>query len=347
MHSLCSSRQERRNFMRRIMFVLCGLMFVVPQMARSADEVVATVGERKITRSELEKHVKPKLVQLDNQRFQVLQEGLEELVADELYKLEAKTRGISVDALVKQELEAKVGEPSQEEIEKLYDDNKEDLEGQSLEQLRPQLVQYLKQQKLAERHQQFLGELRKKYKTTVALKPPVVEVGDGGRPSRGPASAPVTIIEFSDYECPFCKRASSTVAEVLRHYGDKVRFVHRDFPLSFHQHARLAAEAAACANAQGKFWEYHDRLWKAQDLSEPSLKGLAKEIGLDEGKFAECLKTKPHSAAIDRDLEEGTAAGVNGTPAFFINGRMLSGAQPFEAFKQLIDEELSRAEKKS
>ncbi|GIW43378.1 MAG: oxidoreductase [Candidatus Binatia bacterium] len=333
--------------MKLVLVLALVLVAAWPRGGWGTDEVVATVGERKITRAELEKHVKPKLVQLENQRFQVLQEGLDELVADELYKLEAKARGISVEQLVKQELEEKVGAPTQEEVQKLYDDNKEDLEGQSLEQIRPQLVEYLRQQKLAERHQQFLGELRKKYKTTVSLKPPVVEVGDGGRPAKGPASAPVTIIEFSDYECPFCKRAAGTVAEVLRHYGDKVRFVHRDFPLNFHQHARLAAEAAACAHAQGKFWDYHDRLWKAEDLSESGLKALAKDTGLDEGKFAECLKSKPHSAAIDRDIEEGTAAGVNGTPAFFINGRMLSGAQPFEAFKQVIDEELRRAQRKS
>jgi protein-disulfide isomerase len=332
--------------MRRWFLLGCTLALLWPKLGTAADEVVATIGERKITRAELEKHVKPKLMQLEAQRFQVLQEGLEELVANELYSLEAKARNISVDELVKRELEAKVGEPSTEEVQKLYDDNKDELEGQTLEQLRPQLIQYLKQQKMAERHQEFLEELRKKYKATTTLQPPVVQVSDGGRPARGPASAPVTIIEFSDYECPFCKRASSTVAEVLRHYGDKVRFVHRDFPLNFHQHARLAAEAAACAHAQGKFWEYHDRLWKAEDLSESGLKSLAKETGLDATKFDECLQKKPHTAAIDRDIEDGTAAGVNGTPAFFINGRMLSGAQPFEAFKQVIDEELKRAAEK-
>lgn len=326
--------------------VLCALVTLGRQSSVAAEDVVATIGERKITRAELEKHVKPKLMQLEMQRFQVLQEGLDELVANELYEMEAKARKIPVEELVKQELEAKIAEPSDEEIRKLYEDNKDDLEGQTLEQLRPQLVQYLKQQKLSERHQQLLGELRQKYKATTMLKPPVVAVSDGGRPARGPASAPVTIIEFSDYECPFCKRASATVAQVLQHYGDKIRFVHRDFPLNFHEHARLAAEAAACANAQGKFWEYHDRLWKADDLSETGLKTLAKATGLDASKFEECLRTKPHAAAIDRDIQDGTAAGVNGTPVFFINGRPLSGAQPFEAFKQIIDEELSRAQQK-
>lgn len=311
------------------------------------EEIAATVGDRTITREQLEKHVKPKLVQLEMQRYQVLQEGLEELIANQLYELEAKARGISLEQLVKQELEAKVSAPSDQEIQKLYDENKEDLEGQTLEQLKPQLSEYLRQQKLAERHQAFLDELKKKYKTTVSLRPPVVQVSDGGRPSRGPAKAPVTVIEFSDYECPYCKRASTTVAQVLQHYGDKIRFVHRDFPLSFHQHARLAAEAAACANAQGKFWDYHDRLWKADQLSEARLKEIAKDSGLDLAKFEDCLTKKPHAAEIDRDIADAQEAGVNGTPAFFINGRMLSGAQPFEAFKQIIDEELARSAPKS
>lgn len=323
------------------------LLFAAGPARLLAEETVATVGSRTITMSQLEKHVKPKLVQLDQQRHQILQEGLDELIANELYEQEAKARGISVDELVKNELEAKITPPTDEEIQKLYDDNKEELEGQPFEQLKPQIAQYLRQQKLSERYEAFLAELKKKYKTTVSLKPPVVQVSDGGRPARGPAKAPVTIIEFSDYECPYCKRASSTVAEVLKHYGDKVRFVHRDFPLSFHQHARLAAEAAACAHAQGKFWEYHDRLWKADDLTEPKLKELAKAVGLDSAKFDECLAKKPHAADIDRDIADAQAAGVSGTPAFFINGRMLSGAQPFESFKQMIDDELARAGKQS
>lgn len=322
-------------------------LFATGPAQLAADETVATVGSRRITLSQLEKHVKPKLVELEQQRHQILQEGLDELVANELYEQEATSRGISVEELVKSELEAKIAQPTDEDIEKLYNDNKEELEGQPLEQLKPQIANYLRQQRISERHEAFLGELKKKYKTTVSLKPPVVQVSEAGRPARGPAKAPVTIIEFSDYECPYCKRASQTIAEVLTHYGDKVRFVHRDFPLSFHQHARLAAEAAACAHAQGKFWEYHDRLWKAEDLSEPKLKEIAKALGFDSAKFDECLANRPHAAEIDRDISDAQAAGVNGTPAFFVNGRMLSGAQPFESFKQLIDEELARAGKQS
>ena len=312
-----------------------------------ADDTVATVGAKTISRSDLDKHVKAKMVQVENQRYKVLSEGLDELIANELYEQEAKARNIAVAELVKQEVEAKVNDPSDDEIKKVYEENKDELEGQTLETVKPQIVQYLKQQQLADRNQQFIEELRKKYKTTVALKPPVVNVTDGGRTARGKAGAPVTIIEFSDYECPYCKRAFGTVEQVLKTYGDKIRFVHRDYPLPFHENARPAAEAALCANAQGKFWEYQDKLFPSEDLSETKLKSLAKDVGLDGAKFDECLAKKPNSATIEKDMADGTEAGVNGTPAFFINGRMLSGAQPFEKFKEIIDDELTRAGQKS
>src|SRR5438093_684274 len=188
-----------------------------------------------------------------------------------------------------------------------------------------------------------LEELKQTHKTTVALRPPVIEVATAGRPERGGgAKAPVTIIEFSDYQCPFCGRAESTVDEVMKHYGNKVRLVYRDFPLPMHAQARPASEAASCANAQGKFWEYHATLFANQTaLGEDQLKEYAKNVGLDAAKFDQCLKDKPFKAAIDKDVADGEKVGVNGTPAFFINGRMLSGALPFDKFKEVIDEELT------
>ena len=131
--------------------------------------------------------------------------------------------------------------------------------------------------------------------------------------------------------------------QVLKTYGDKVRFVYRHYPLEFHANARPAAEAAACAAGQGKFWEYHDKVFASADLSETKLKAIAGEIGLDQGKFDECLAKKEFKAQVDEDMAAASAVGVTGTPAFFINGRMLSGAQPFEKFKEIIDEELARS----
>ena len=308
-------------------------------------ETVATVGDTPISRETLEKHVKPKLVEVENQRYEVLNEGLDELISEQLLEKEAKARNVTTEQLVAVEITAKVAAPTDAEIQKVYDDNKAQLQGQTLEQVKPRIVEFLKQQKGAERQQAFLTELKGKYKTSVALKPPKVEVSTAGRPARGNDQAPVTIIEFSDYECPFCKRAEPTVKKVLDTYGDKVRLVYRHYPLEFHATARPAAEASACAAAQGKFWEYHDKLFASADLSDAQLKSLAGEVGLDQAKFDECFAKKQFKADIDKDMADASSVGVTGTPAFFINGRMISGAQPFEKFKEIIDDELSRSSK--
>jgi protein-disulfide isomerase len=304
---------------------------------------VATVDGVPITQEQLEEHVSAKLVEIDNQRFEVLSEGLDDLIADKLFEKEAKARGVTEEALAQTEITAKIPEATDSEVQQVFDANKAQLQGQTLEQVKPRIVEYLKQQRSEGRRQQYIAELKQKYKTTVALKPPVVEVETAGRPEKGGgANAPVTIVYFSDYECPFCSRAETVVDQVMKQYGDKIRLVFRDYPLPFHANARPAAEAAACANAQGKFWEYHAKLFANQnDLSADKLTAYAEQVGLDKAKFTDCMAKKPYTAAIDKDMADAQKVGVNGTPAFFINGRMLSGAQPFEKFKEIIDDELS------
>jgi len=166
-------------------------------------------------------------------------------------------------------------------------------------------------------------------------------------PSVGPANAPVTIIEFSDYQCPFCKRVEPAIRQVLDTYKDKVRLVYRDFPLSFHQNAQKAAEASECADEQGKFWEYHDLLFERQaewsSEGNDKLKEYASSLGLDAKKFNECLDSGKYASEVQKDLNDGQSYGVAGTPAFFINGIEVSGAQPFSSFQQVIDTELSKA----
>src|SRR5262245_55918040 len=161
-------------------------------------ETVATVGDTPITREALDEHVKPKLVEVENQRYEVLSEGLDELISEQLIEKESKARNVTTEQLVATEITAKIAEPTDAEIQKVYDDNKAQLQGQTLEQVKPRIVEFLKQQKGAERQEAFITELKGKYKTTVALKPPKVDVSTAGRPARGPEKAPVTIIEFSE-----------------------------------------------------------------------------------------------------------------------------------------------------
>jgi len=178
----------------------------------------------------------------------------------------------------------------------------------------------------------------------VPSKPVYVEIPENA-PSKGPKDAKVTIVAFSDFECPFCARVTPTIEQILNTYGNDVRLVFRHLPLSFHRNAKSAAEAAMAAHEQGKFWEMHDKLFANQrQLSRENYEKWAQEIGLDMKKFRAALDSGKFSDYIDRDAADANKVGARGTPAFFINGRLVSGAQPFENFKRVIDEELKRAD---
>jgi protein-disulfide isomerase len=206
----------------------------------------------------------------------------------------------------------------------------------------------LQQQKLNARQEAFLASLRSNAKIVDRLEPPLaarVDVPIDGAPVRGPADARVTVVEFSDFECPFCKRANGTMASLLEKYSGKIKLVYRDFPLeAIHPLARKAAEAARCARDGGKFWEYHDVLFaESPKLAPEDLKRYAVQVGLDAAKFNACLASGSQSASVQSDIDEGQRLGITATPVFFINGRSVKGAQPTEAFARVIDDELSRS----
>jgi len=327
----------------RTTLIALALVAPIAVSVPASAEVVAEVAGTSITREQLEAHVKAELVEIDSQRYDALRAGLDELVSEQLLAKEAAARGITPEKVLEAEVSSKLAEPTDAQVQEVYDANKQQLGDTPLEQVKPRIVQYLKGQQEATLQQAFLEGLKTKYKTSIKLRPPVVEVGEGGRTPKGPADAPVTIIEFSDYECPFCKRAEETVQKVLAAYEGKIRIVYRDYPLPFHANAKPAALAAACAEKQGKFWEYHEKLFGAASLGEETYAKIAGEIGLDTAAFDECRKGSEAAAIVEKDTADGGAVGVRGTPAFFINGRMLSGAQPFEKFKEIIDEELAAA----
>ena len=316
----------------------------------SPDTVVATYGNEKITFGQLNERLKEPLANMESeyakQKQQLREQGLEGMITERLVEAEAKKRSLTEEQLIKAEIEDKAPTPADAEVKKLFESAQQGGQlppGTTLEQVRPQIVNFLQQGKKRELAQAFFAKLRTDANVKVTLPKPAVErkeVAATG-PSRGPENAPVTIVEFSDFQCPFCTRAVGTVEQVMQAYPDKVRLVFRHFPLEMHKEAPKAAEAAMCANEQGKFWEYHDTLFQNQQaLSVENLKTYAGNLKLDEKKFAECLDSGRMAAVVKADMEAGSKVGVTGTPAFFINGVMLSGAQPFEEFKKVIDEEL-------
>jgi len=307
---------------------------------------LAEVNGEVVTAEDLDQALGVKLTKLQEQIYSIKREQLDAMIAQRLLAQEAAKRGLSVPALLDAEVTAKVGLVTETEIERIYQANKANIKGDESE-MREKIRASLQQRKLAAQREQFVRSLREQGTVVDRLQPPPVvrvEVATSGAPVRGDEQAPVTLVEFSDFHCPFCKRVQPTLTTLLDRYPGKVKLVFRDLPLAqLHPQAPRAAEAARCAQDQGKFWEYHDVLFQyAPKAGDDDLKQYATDVGLDGEKFAGCLTQNTHRDAVQRDLDEATKLGLNGTPAFFINGRPISGAQPLEKFVQMIEEELAR-----
>lgn len=273
-------------------------------------------------------------------------QALESLVADRLIEIAAKAAG-APDA--KAWLAAEIGKgqqaPTNDDVKAFYDQNQDKMGGRAFEEVAQPIAAYLAQQGQQAAYAKILDGLKATHKVETLLPPFRLPV-DATGPSQGNAKATITMVEFADYECGFCARARDTVKAVQAKYGDKLRLVFRDFPLEFHANARPAAIAARCAAAQNKFWEMHDALFaNSQGLGDATYKRLAGEVGLDAAAFDKCVADPATAAALETDMLAGRKVGVSGTPAFFINGISLSGAQPLEAFTAIIDAELARGSK--
>ncbi|HEY7292167.1 MAG TPA: thioredoxin domain-containing protein [Vicinamibacterales bacterium] len=335
-----------------ISLVLCGVACsstsAQPSKAMTPSDVVATVGSTSITLAEVDEKALQQSatafgsVRLAQALYEARRFAIDEIVANTLMDREAKTRGIERSALVEKEIADKVAPVGDAEVAAWYQVNQNRVQGAPLDQVRAPIRAYLIQQRMEDARQAYIDTLKAKTPVKISLDPPRLTVSGTG-PSKGDTKAPIQMIEFSDFQCPFCLRAQPTVEQVLKTYGDRIHFVYRHYPLPSHPGAKPAAEASACANEQGKFWPYHDRLFEQPGkLSDADLKKSAADLGLDTARFNSCVDSHKYKDQVEADMKDGNDVGVDGTPAFFINGRMLSGAQPFEAFKKIIDEELSR-----
>ena len=305
--------------------------------------VVATVNDVKITASELDEAAKNRLSKIDQEIYEVKRGVLDEIIKNKLIEEAAKKQGKSVDEFVKENIDDKATPPSDEEIKKFYEARKEQMGGKKFDEIKDQIKGFLMQSKKQALQQQLFGGLRATAKIKVEMSAPRVEIEAGDNPSIGPKNAPVTIIEFTDFQCPFCSRVRATISQITDEYKDKVRYVLRDFPLPFHQFAKKAHEAAHCAGDQGKYWDYTKEIWKNQQaLQVEKLKEYAKVIKLDVKKFDQCLDSGKYTKKVEENIEAGSDAGAQGTPSFFINGIFLSGARPVSDFKNIIDQELNK-----
>jgi protein-disulfide isomerase len=346
-----SNRLSNRTAFRRLapavlpallaMTLAPGALFAAA--AEEAAQVLATVEGRAITEGEVRQTAAAEFAQMEreyaNNRRQLLEAKLEELVQDRLLDAEARARGLTREKILGGIAAAPVTDA---DVDSFYEENKASIPRPKAD-VAPQIKTYLEQQRQMEARTALFTALKAKYETRYLLEPIRVPVDSAGFPARGPAGAAVTVVVFSDFQCPYCSRLKPTLEQLLANYPSQVRLVFRQFPLSFHAQAQKAAEASLCANDQGKFWEMHDAMFADQSaLAVDTLKAKAAQLGMNAQAFGGCLDSGEKAGRVKADLEAGTAAGVSGTPAMFLNGRFVNGAVPLEDIAKVVDDELRR-----
>jgi protein-disulfide isomerase len=312
--------------------------------APAESAVAATVDGQPISIGEIDEHIKEQLFNdATSDRnpatlYDVRSRALQGMIDERLVAKAAAADNLSTDDYLNQQVDA-LGEVPEEEIAKFYNDNVNKMGGNDLDAMRDRIRAYLRERRVTT----VVADLREQSDTKILLQPSRFDVEAIG-PSKGPDDAVVTIIEFSDFQCPFCQRVVPTLDQVVAKYPTQVRFVYRNLPLAnIHPRAQAAAEAAACAGKQGSFWDYHDLIFADNHaLSDADLEKHASDLGLDMDAFRQCVKNRETQQAVEADLAVAQSLEIAGTPSFFINGIPLHGAQSLEAFSKIIDEEIAR-----
>jgi protein-disulfide isomerase len=313
--------------------------------ASGTSAVLATVNGSPITEDDVRKSAGLEIARLEEQLYQLRKQQVDALVAKRLLEAEAARRGQSLEAFEQAEITSRAGEVTDAEVDAFVEANKARIRG-DVTQLRPQIRDFLKEQKVETRRTELVTGLRTAAKVEMRMEAPApfrATVDIAGAPVRGTTTAPVTIVEYSDFHCPFCRRVQPTLTALLEKYPGQVRLVYKHLPLDgLHPQARRVSEASWCAGKQDKFWAFHDAVYAdtSSDASDATLSRYAAAAGLDAAAFTACLANPETKAAIQRDVVQGEALGLNSTPGFFVNGREVRGAQPIDAFVSIIDEEL-------
>jgi protein-disulfide isomerase len=311
--------------------------------ANAEDPAVAKIGDQVITASELEALAGSSLVALRQQIYDTQVSKLEAEINQRLVQQAAAAEGLTEGEYLRKRIDEMVGEPDEAEIVKMMTQYRSQLAEDDL-QARAQIVQALTQRAKQQRSQELRAVLFAEAGVEILIQPPRVEVAIAdGTPFRGPADAPIVLIEYTDFQCPFCTRVQPTLDALMKRYDGQIRHVFKNLPLPMHAEAQLAGAASLCAQDQGKFWEYHDWLFANQrTLSRDSMVAKAGDFGMDAEVFTGCIDKGTYLAVVRADMAEANSFGITGTPGFLINGRVLTGAQPIEEFEGIIDQELER-----
>ena len=306
------------------------------------ETVLATVDKVEITQQQVDDSIAARIYPLQQQLYAIRKAALENLVTKKLLENEAAARGVSVEEL-RQELTRGEVDVTRVQVEEAYRQNASFFAAMSPDEARERLRLDLENQARMKHYRAGLEALRKKWTVTLNLPPPVFvsELDDGISPSKGATNPVVTIVEFSDFECPFCRQVQSTLKQVFESYGKEVRLIFKHLPLEGHRNSLPAARAAYCAAEQDRFWQFHDALFASGNLSPPVFEQIAADLGLGVPKFQACLDSEQSRTAVVKDIEAARLLRIDSTPSFIVNGRLIKGAISFADFRKIIEQELS------
>jgi protein-disulfide isomerase len=307
-------------------------------LAQNDSTVVAEVGGVKVTLAELEQQESAKLLSAHYQYYQAQNKALEDLIDKKLLEQKATSEKLTVDQLIDRDIKSQVKDPTEDQMKVYYEGLETD---QPYEAVRDKIIEKIRQLRTDKARAAYVKALRAQTTVTIVLAPPRANVDVADAQVLGPKSAQIKLVEFADYECPYCQRVAADVKKLKADFGDKVAFTYKDFPLPMHARAEKAAEAARCASKQNKYWEFHDELFHSKELDVDQLKAQARALKLDSEQFDKCLDSGEEAAAVERDRKEGLRLGISGTPSFFVNGHYLSGALDYAALRQVVEQQLS------
>ena len=302
--------------------------------------VVAEVNGDKLTVADLEQKEATELLQSRYKYYQAERKALDDLIDQHLLEVQARQENLTVDQLLKREVNSTLkADPTEDQLRIYYEGVDTD---QPFEAMREQILQHIREARYNKARAAYVKSLRSHAQITIAMTSPSAPVEVSRSPVRGNRDAPVVLVEFADYQCPYCQKIHSDLEKLQKEYGNRLALVYKDYPLPMHPYAQKAAEAARCAGNQGKFWEFHDMLFAGKKLQPADLKEQAHTLNLDEQQFDKCVVEGLAAADVAKDADEARSLGITGTPSFFINGHFFSGVLSYAALRDIVEQQLAR-----
>ncbi len=305
----------------------------------SPDAALVEIDGAKITLADIERMHPSALFHARNTFYEGQKKVVLSFVDDYLLQRQAQKENLTVEQLLERHVNSTIAKDPSEEALRVYYEGVDTTE--PYEKVREQILAHLREVRIARAKAAYMTSLRQNAKIELLIGPPRAEVAVKAIPVRGEAKAPVTIVEYADYECPYCQQAEPILRKVLAENQGKVDLIYKDVPLPMHAHAQKASEASLCAGDQGKYWEYHDHLYDTRQFEIPQLKAAARLMNLNGEEFDKCLDSGQNAEKVKGTLHEGQAFGLDGTPSFFVNGRFVSGNLSAEDWHKMIDAELA------